>query len=136
MYVIFHEISFLYLDTFMSIDEHERLSKNQIFSVYLSNLEVPNVIFAATLDDYAHATLLITQMNKNERLTQTKDNIDNYEYVRNIGQINEEDQYALENSDKFYERYILIRLFLLMLGTLLDNVVQPCSMATGIELVF
>ncbi|CAF1115310.1 unnamed protein product [Adineta steineri] len=53
----------------LNIREHDPLVINKTYIVYLSNLEVPNVIFAATLDDYVNATLLITQMNKHEQLT-------------------------------------------------------------------
>ena len=58
----------------MDINEHELFVPNKTYSVYLSNLEVPNVIFAATLDDYLNATLLITQMNKHEQLTKAQGN--------------------------------------------------------------
>ena len=56
----------------MTIAEHEPLVKNNKYHVYLSNLEVPNVIFAATLDDYCNATMLINEMNKHEQLTKVQ----------------------------------------------------------------
>lgn len=56
----------------MDIEEHQQLVLNQIYNIYLSNLEVPNVVFAATLDDYVNATLLITQMNKHEKLAKVE----------------------------------------------------------------
>lgn len=58
----------------MNVREHDSFVTNKSYSVYLSNLEVPNVIFAATLDDYVNATLLITQMNKHEQLTKVQAN--------------------------------------------------------------
>jgi hypothetical protein len=58
----------------MNIREHDSFVTNKSYCVYLSNLEVPNVIFAATLDDYVNATLLITQMNKHEQLTKVQAN--------------------------------------------------------------
>ncbi len=58
----------------MNIEEHEIFVRNKIYNVYLSNLEVPNVVFAATLDDYVNATLLITQMNKHEQLAKVQAN--------------------------------------------------------------
>jgi len=58
----------------MDIEDHESFVKNKIYNVYLSNLEVPNVVFAATLDDYVNATLLITQMNKHEQLAKVQAN--------------------------------------------------------------
>jgi hypothetical protein len=58
----------------MDIQEHEPFVINKVYNVYLSNLEVPNVIFAATLDDYVNATLLITQMNKHEQLAKVQAN--------------------------------------------------------------
>mgnify|MGYP006904166494 FL=1 len=58
----------------LTIDEHQPLIKNQTYHIYLSNLEVPNVVFVATLDDYVNATLLITQMNKHEQLTKVQAN--------------------------------------------------------------
>jgi hypothetical protein len=58
----------------MNIREHDSFVTNKTYVVYLSNLEVPNVIFAATLDDYVNATLLITQMNKHEQLTKIQAN--------------------------------------------------------------
>ena len=53
----------------MDINEHELFVPNKTYGIYLSNLEVPNVIFAATLDDCLNATLLITQMNEHDQLT-------------------------------------------------------------------
>jgi hypothetical protein len=58
----------------MNIQEHEAFVVNKTYSVYLSNLEVPNIVFAATLDDYVNATLLITQMNKHEQLAKVQAN--------------------------------------------------------------
>ncbi|CAF2637656.1 unnamed protein product [Rotaria sp. Silwood2] len=58
----------------MNIREHDLFILNKSYCVYLSNLEVPNIIFAATLDDYVNATLLITQMNKHEQLTKIQAN--------------------------------------------------------------
>ncbi|CAF3813739.1 unnamed protein product [Rotaria magnacalcarata] len=58
----------------MNIREHDSFVINKNYCVYLSNLEVPNIIFAATLDDYVNATLLITQMNKHEQLTKIQSN--------------------------------------------------------------
>ncbi len=58
----------------MNIREHDSFVTNKSYCVYLSNLEVPNIIFAATLDDYVNATLLITQMNKHEQLTKVQTN--------------------------------------------------------------
>ena len=58
----------------MNIREHDSFVTNKNYCVYLSNLEVPNIIFAATLDDYVNATLLITQMNKNEQLSKAQTN--------------------------------------------------------------
>lgn len=58
----------------LAIAEHEPFIKNQTYNVYLSNLEVPNVVFVATLDDYVNATLLITQMNKHEQLMKVQAN--------------------------------------------------------------
>lgn len=58
----------------MDIQEHEQILINKIYNVYLSNLEVPNIVFAATLDDYVNATLLITQMNKHEQLAKVQAN--------------------------------------------------------------
>ncbi len=63
-----------YLEPTLNIREHDSFVTNKIYCVYLSNLEVPNVIFAATLDDYVNATLLITQMNKHEQLTKVQAN--------------------------------------------------------------
>ena len=56
----------------MTVREHESFITNKTYVVYLSNLEVPNVIFAATVEDYVNATLLITQMNKHEQLTKVQ----------------------------------------------------------------
>lgn len=58
----------------MTIDDHEAFTQNEIYNIYLSNLEVPNVVFVATLDDYVNATLLITQMNKHEQLAKIQAN--------------------------------------------------------------
>jgi hypothetical protein len=58
----------------MIIQEHESFILNKIYNVYLSNLEVPNVVFTATLDDYVNATLLITQMTKHEQLAKVQAN--------------------------------------------------------------
>ena len=56
----------------ITIKEHESFVINRTYSVYLSNLEVPNVVYAATLDDYVNATLLIAQMNKHEQLAKVQ----------------------------------------------------------------
>ena len=56
------------------IKDHEQFVINKTYSIYLSNLEVPNIVFAATLDDYVNATLLITQMNKHEQLSKHQAN--------------------------------------------------------------
>ncbi|CAF1274217.1 unnamed protein product [Rotaria sordida] len=69
----------------MNIEEHEEFIINKTYNIYLSNLEVPNIIFAATLDDYVNATLLITQMNKHEQLTKVQAN--SYKAKLTIGQI-------------------------------------------------
>jgi len=58
----------------MDIEEHEPFVNNKTYNVYLSNIEIPNVVFAATLDDYVNATLLITQMNKHEQLAKVQAN--------------------------------------------------------------
>jgi len=65
---------FFNLEPILNIREHDSFVTNKNYCVYLSNLEVPNVIFAATLDDYVNATLLITQMNKHEQLTKVQAN--------------------------------------------------------------
>ncbi|CAF1216784.1 unnamed protein product [Adineta ricciae] len=56
----------------MTVREHDAFITNKTYVVYLSNLEVPNIIFAATVEDYVNATLLITQMNKHEQLTKVQ----------------------------------------------------------------
>ena len=56
----------------MDIREHPAVAKGTACSIYLSNLEVPNVIFAATLDDYVNATSLIAQMNRHELLVKVQ----------------------------------------------------------------
>ena len=66
--------SVVLLEVTMDISEHELFVPNKTYNVYLSNLEVPNVIFAATLDDYLNATLLITQMNKHDQLPKVPTN--------------------------------------------------------------
>ena len=58
----------------MDIDDHEPLVPKKTYNVYLSNVQVPNVVFASTLDDYINVTLLITQMNKHEQLMKVKAN--------------------------------------------------------------
>lgn len=58
----------------MKIREHDPFVTNENHCVYLSNLEVPNVIFAATLDDYLNATVLINEMNKHEQLAKASAN--------------------------------------------------------------
>lgn len=58
----------------MDIDDHEPLVLKKIYNVYLSNIQVPNMVFASTLDDYINATLLMTQMNKHEQLMKVKAN--------------------------------------------------------------
>jgi hypothetical protein len=65
---------FFHLESTVNIREHDPFVTNKSYCVYLSNLEVPNIIFAATLDDYVDATLLITQMNKHEQLTKVQAN--------------------------------------------------------------
>ncbi|CAF4848163.1 unnamed protein product [Rotaria sp. Silwood1] len=86
----------------MNIEEHEPFVKNQIYNIYLSNLEVPNIVFAATLDDYVNATLLITQMNKHEQLTKIQAN--SYNAKLAIGQVCA----ALFNSDWYRARILEI----------------------------
>ena len=56
----------------IDIPEHQPFLTNVPYSIYLSNLEVPNVVFVATLDDYVHATLLVQQMNKQEKIAQAQ----------------------------------------------------------------
>lgn len=56
------------IDGQMSIAAHEPLNVDQTYEIYLSNHALPNVIFAATLDDYVCAALLLTQMNKQEKV--------------------------------------------------------------------
>jgi len=68
----------------LSIAEHEPLVKSSKYYVYLSNLEVPNVIFAATLDDYLNATMLINEMNKHEQLNKVQPN--GYKNKLSVGQ--------------------------------------------------
>ena len=58
----------------MKIQQHEPFEKNKTYNVYLSNIEIPHVVFAATLDDYVNATLLITQMNKHEQIAKNPAN--------------------------------------------------------------
>lgn len=60
--------------TEMDIEDHEAFVKNKTYNIYLSNLQVPNIVFAATMDDYVNATLLITQMNKHEKLSKMQGN--------------------------------------------------------------
>lgn len=60
------------VETTMAIRDHEPFVTNKPYAVYLSNLEVPNVIYTATVEDYVTATLLITQMNKHEQLTKVE----------------------------------------------------------------
>ncbi|UJR31523.1 hypothetical protein I4U23_019012 [Adineta vaga] len=74
----------LHTETTMTIREHDSFVTNQTYTVYLSNLEVPNIIFAATVEDYVHATLLITQMNKHEQLTKIQS--DSYKSKPVVGQ--------------------------------------------------
>ena len=64
----------LHLEPTTNIREHDSFVTNKTYCIYLSNLEVPNIVFAATLDDYVDATLLITQMNKHEQLTKVQAN--------------------------------------------------------------
>ena len=58
----------------VNIQQHEPFEKDKTYSVYLSNLEIPHIVFAATLDDYVNATLLITQMNKHEQIAKNPAN--------------------------------------------------------------
>jgi hypothetical protein len=58
----------------MDIAEHEQFIKDKTYNIYLSNLELPNIVFAALLDDYVNATLLITQMNQHEQLAKVEAN--------------------------------------------------------------
>ncbi|CAF3329822.1 unnamed protein product [Rotaria socialis] len=72
----YYGISLLYLfnktnyclEININIREHDSFITNKNYSVYLSNLELPNIIFAATLDDYINTTLLLTKMNNHEQL--------------------------------------------------------------------
>ena len=64
----FYQVLVCHLAIGMDIREHPAIVKGSACSIYLSNLEVPNVIFAATLDDYVNATSLIAQMNRHEQL--------------------------------------------------------------------
>ncbi len=43
----------------MDIDEHEPFVMDKTYQIYLSNLEVPNIVFAATLDDYVKGAELL-----------------------------------------------------------------------------
>ncbi|UJR15160.1 hypothetical protein I4U23_002123 [Adineta vaga] len=86
----------------INIHDHELFDQNTTHSVYLSNLEVPNVVFAATLDDYVNATLLITQMNKHEQLAKVQAN--SYRTKLIVGQICA----AQFNSDWYRARVIEI----------------------------
>ncbi|CAF4042699.1 unnamed protein product [Rotaria magnacalcarata] len=56
----------------INIREHDSFITNKNYSVYLSNLELPNIIFAATLDDYINTTLLLTKMNNHEQLAKVQ----------------------------------------------------------------
>ena len=58
----------------IDIDDHDPLVAKKTYHIYLSNIQVPNVVFVATLDDYVNAALLMTQMNKHEQLTKVKGN--------------------------------------------------------------
>ncbi|CAF3925490.1 unnamed protein product [Rotaria magnacalcarata] len=84
----------------MRIDEHRPFVMNTTYNIYLSNLEVPNVVFATTLDDYVNATLLITQMNKHEKLAKVQGN--SYNAKLSIGQICA----ALFNADWYRARVL------------------------------
>ncbi|CAM4750635.1 unnamed protein product [Rotaria magnacalcarata] len=60
------------LEIKINIREHDSFITNKNYSVYLSNLELPNIIFAATLDDYINTTLLLTKMNNHEQLAKVQ----------------------------------------------------------------
>ncbi|CAF2989656.1 unnamed protein product [Rotaria sp. Silwood2] len=47
---------------------------NENYSIYLSNLELPNIIFAATSDDYINGALLFAKMNNYEQMLTVKSN--------------------------------------------------------------
>ncbi|CAF3310517.1 unnamed protein product [Rotaria socialis] len=76
----YYGISLLYLfnktnyclEININIREHDSFITNKNYSVYLSNLELPNIIFAATLDDYINTTLLLTKMNNHEQLAKVQ----------------------------------------------------------------
>ncbi|CAF0739596.1 unnamed protein product [Didymodactylos carnosus] len=69
--------------SFIDIREHEPLVCDKTYSVYLSNLDLPNVVYAMLLEDYVNATLLITTMNKHEQLASEYANT--YKYKPTIG---------------------------------------------------
>jgi hypothetical protein len=56
------------IDLQMSIAPHEPLIVDQTYEIYLSNHILPNVVFAATLDDFVCTALLLSQMNKQEKI--------------------------------------------------------------------
>ena len=58
----------------MDIADHEPFIKDKTYNIYLSNLEEPNIVFAAVLEDYVNATLLIEQMNHHEQLAKVEAN--------------------------------------------------------------
>ena len=75
--ISFYSLDKPQIDGQMSIATHEPLNVNQTYEIYLSNCVLPNVIFAATLDDYVCAALLLSQMNKQEKVTK-KDPANSY----------------------------------------------------------
>ena len=66
-------VSFL-SDLPLNISEHDLMIKNKTYQIYLSNFELPNIIFAATVDNYLEATKLISQMNEHPSLHETNSN--------------------------------------------------------------
>ena len=72
--ILFHSSGTTQIDPQRSIAAHAPLIVNQTYEIYLSNHAIPNVIFAATLEDYVSASLLLTEMNKNEKVAQIQAN--------------------------------------------------------------
>ncbi|CAF1411195.1 unnamed protein product, partial [Adineta steineri] len=70
--------------TTMNICEHNSFVTNKKYSVYLSNFQLPNIIFVATLDDCINSTILITKMNKRDQLLKTDVNSYNSKLI--VGQ--------------------------------------------------
>ena len=72
--ILFHSSEKVPTDPQRSIAAHQPLVVDQTYQIYLSNLTIPDVIFAATLEDNVSASLLLTEMNKNEKVAQVKAN--------------------------------------------------------------